>query len=810
MTYYSHARINEENIKVGSKKLTQHLHNVQNIAIDNLINTQKLDLKPDRIYQILNEICFYHDLGKYTTYFQNYLLGINNKTSKLKNHSRIGAYCLLNKYQKNDFRLAFINYFIIASHHGNLKNIKNTEFFYGTEGETIKKEFEQQKSDLEANIDKIYQENNMPDFKKFLCFPDYRSIRIGIKNEFKIPHIQNYFLINYLYSLLTEADKLDASETPVYTRQQLNENAVDDFLPRIDLNSLPTPYNTKDQNTLRNIVRGEVIQQLDNPDILDYKLFTLTAPTGIGKTLTSLDFALKLKAKIRDSENHEAQIIYVLPFINIIEQAFDVYTNQVFRQDVKYGKVNILAHYQYADVFEDHKKDESNNYQQKIMQLDTWQSDIVITSFVQFFETLISNRNKLLKKFHHFAGSIIILDEVQTIKLDLMPLIGAVLHFLTKFLDARVIMMTATQPKIFSLAYEYILKVEGEKAKTKELLPSHDQIFQKFERTRIIPLIDEAITNEDFVDFYQRYWDKSKSCIIVCNTVKRSIELYEQIKELGYENKLYYLSTNIVPAQRQIVVEKLRTDLITNKKPILISTQVVEAGVDLDFDMGFRDIGPIDSIIQVAGRINRENSEERKHSSLYVVNFTNEKNEHDAAKVYGDLTIIQASKALKTKDVFYERDYKALVDSYFENISEKEAFDKSIDIFNSLKTLRYDGEKKDNPVSSFKIIEQAPWTDSVFIENDDNAMKARKAFQELINGKMEKAKFDRFYKLTFHQHIIAVPNYLPKAKELYQSPDNQLTEDILLVQKEFLHDYYDKITGFKRSKESEINKTHIL
>ena len=810
MTYFSHARINKENIKVGSKKLIQHLQNVQNIAKVNLINTKRLNLGFNDIAHILDEICFYHDLGKYTTYFQNYLLGTANKSGSLKNHSRIGAYCLLNKYYEIDFRLAIINYFITASHHGNFKSIRNTEFFYGTYGETIKEEFEQQKLDIENNLDVIYQENNIPDFKGLLRFPDYRNTRKRIKKEVKIPNIQNYFFINYLFSLLIEADKLDASETPVYSRQQLNENAVDNFLPRSDFSKLPSPVDAEDQNTLRNIARAEVIQQIYDPDIMDYRLFTLTAPTGIGKTLTSLDFALKLKAKIRDEENHEAQIIYGLPFINIIEQALEVYSNQVFKEEVKNGKVSILAHYQYADVFDDSKKDESTGYQQKVMQLDTWQSDIVITSFVQFFETLISNRNKLLKKFHHYAGSVIILDEVQTLKLELMPLIGAALHYLTKFLDARIIMMTATQPKIFGLAQEFILNEEGEKAKTKELLPSHDQIFQKFERTRIVPLIDEAITNDDFIEYFQKYWEKTKSCLIVCNTVKRSIELYERIRELGYENKLYYLSTNIVPAQRQGVIEKVRNQLTADHKPILISTQVVEAGVDLDFDMGFRDVGPIDSIVQVAGRINRENSEERKHSPLYIVKFIDNKEVKDAAKVYGDLTLSQASKALDAKDEISEKYYKTLVETYFTNISEKEAFDKSIDIFNSMKTLKYDGDKQDNPVSSFKIIEQAPWTDSVFIEKDDKALEAREAFQKLIHGNMEKSEFDKHYKLNFHQHIIAVPNYLPKAKELSQNQDNQLTEEIMLVRKEELAYYYNEITGFDRSKESDIDKSHVL
>src|SRR5690606_10277037 len=125
-----------------------------------------------------------------------------------------------------------------------------------------------------------------------------------------------------------------------------------------------------------------------------------------------------------------------------------------------------------------------------LMTLETWQSDIVITSFVQFFETLIGNRNKLLKKFNHLANAIVILDEIQTLRIDQMPLLGAALYYLTKFLHTRVILMTATQPKIFQLAQKELLSNEGESIQYLELLPSHKNIFTSFRRTKLIPLMD--------------------------------------------------------------------------------------------------------------------------------------------------------------------------------------------------------------------------------------------------------------------------------------------------------------------------------
>src|SRR5699024_10460112 len=257
-------------------------------------------------------------------------------------------------------------------------------------------------------------------------------------------------------------------------------------------------------------------------------------------------------------------------------------------------EIRVLGHYQFADIFgiQKYSDDESNNYQQRLMTLDTWQGDIVITSFVQFFETIISNRNKLLKKFNHLAGSIIILDEVQTLRLDQMPLIGATLYYLAKFMDARIIMMTATKPKIFRLAEEEILENEGESVYPKELLTSHEKVFSLFERTAIHPILN-SLTNEEeksvqFVEeVFDLRWEIGKSCLIVCNTVNRSIEIYDKIKkyleERGTNTPIFYLSTNTIPADRMDRIKEIKKAIEQKKAPILIATQVVEAGVDLDF-----------------------------------------------------------------------------------------------------------------------------------------------------------------------------------------------------------------------------------
>jgi CRISPR-associated endonuclease/helicase Cas3 len=569
---YSHSHKLPDGKIVGRKRLISHLSNVLKIA--------QTQLYPGVAFKKLNTIIDvltkFHDLGKYSSYFQNYLLKNEPINNRLKVHSGTGGIASYNYLKNKDEKLAIICAFLIFRHHGDL--ISLDEFPKKFDFDLLNV-FNNQVNDLKNRISIIEDELLIKDLLNFLFFPDEKNIRKFIRIWVKRnPDIQDYFLINYLFSLLIQADKLDASETKLYHRLIINPKSVDERFGEVALSDFEK-INLKSltNNELRNYCRAEVISHLAKDNILSYNIFTLTAPTGIGKTMTALDFALKLKRKIAIKENREPQIIYALPFINIIEQSLSEY-HKTLQNNVK-----ILAHYQYADVFGKHIESDEKNYHQRLMTLDTWQGDVVITSFVQFFETLIGNRNKLLKKFNHYAGSIIILDEVQTLRLDQMPLIGAVLFYLSKFLNARILLMTATKPKIFELAKKEILDNEKEKLITLELLTNHKEVFSLFSRTSIHPILNNN-PSKDISEFIESLlnekWRNDKSCLFVCNTVNRSIEVHDLIKQFleraNYKNPIYYLSTNIIPAERLFIIDKIKSDINSHKQPILVSTQVVE------------------------------------------------------------------------------------------------------------------------------------------------------------------------------------------------------------------------------------------
>lgn len=800
MKFLSHIKRSEGNEIISEKEIVKHISNIQKIIGRCYLPTQiKLD-------ELVVPIIKFHDLGKYTKYFQDYLRTKNQHPQNYHFHTLIGACSLFNYLSKEDREKALIGYFIIYHHHSNLGNI--TRCFPEERINQIDNRLKSQYLNITPHL---YQINNELGIKLDGILASKSLYLLDDADDLQDKaDIQNYFQINYLFSLLIEADKLDASDTPVYKRIALPADKVDadKGIPKENWEDNRSDFSHLEQNQLRNLVRKRVIENLNDENILEKRLFTLTGPTGIGKTLTALDFALKLRALIRDDkEGYEAQIIYALPFINIIEQSDSVYRKLFGENEAK-----ILSHYQYADALsqqEDRHDEEGKGYNQKIMALDTWQCDIVITTFVQFLQTLIGSRNKLLKKFNHYAGSIIILDEVQTIALKQLPLVGAALYFLSKFLDARIVLMTATKPKVFELANEKILLKEGEKACPVELLGTNEdvaKVFGSFNRTKLCPKIGSPVQDQqDFIDnYFKEYWTSDKSCMIVVNTVKLSIDVFRSIQkyfeEEGIENPLYYLSTNVVPAGRQQLIDRIKEDVSKARngeglKPLLISTQCVEAGVDLDFDMAFRDLAPIDSIIQVAGRVNREYNKEFV-GELYIIDFGK------CGRIYGPMTEDTARNAIQhfTKNVpeIEEKRYLDLVTYYYNNICERneDGFGYSTKFFNSMKELDYDGS--DWSVSKFQVIENGFQTSSVFIECDERATEAREMFDKMIHKECSREEFEP-YKKAFHQHIIAVPDYLDKVQKL-KTQNHDTPKEILFVLPELVDEYYHPVTGFIRDK----------
>lgn len=798
MIFYSHASKDENGKRVGSKKLKVHTQGVLDKALQRFFANIQFKYSSEELEELIRTVCLFHDLGKYTSYFQDYLLG-KPHDEILKRHARFGAHAIHNYYEE-DSLMAYLAYYLVKNHHRSLHfPPEGDRLLNKHEVPTLTENFDEQRKSIIPFINEITEDSQIQNLEDYLSTPDWDKLSDFLEDWTEDDRdIQHYFLINYLFSLLIEGDKLDATNTEVFNFSKIIPNAVDLFL-----GDKPP---TTEQNKLRNQVRKEVVSYINDDDILEKKLFLLAAPTGIGKTFTALDFALRLREKLP----HEAQIITSLPFINIIEQTISEYEKVLNPHGI-----HVMGHYQFADVMGKDKKDgqsegdSEKDYNQKRMELNTWQGDVVVTSFVQLLQTMISNKNKLLLKFNHLAGAIVIMDEVQSIRLEQVPLIGAVLYFMSKHLNTRFILMTATKPLIFELADREILTKQFgiESAKeVKHLLKEPEAIFGKFHRTKIVTLLDiEIETSEDFVTkIFDKHWKTNKACLIVCNTVNRSISVFNEIKK-KYTNPIYYLSTNVVPARRLGIIQKIKDDIKAKKYPILVATQVVEAGVDLDFDMGFRDLAPIDSIVQVAGRINRENSIERKYSPLYVMDFG------DCEKIYGAITDTQSKKALDSKEIL-EPAYYGLVENYFWNVADRGSYSFSRKLFEGMKRLQYEGERKKEldyiPINHFRVIGGNIHAVSVFIELNHDATVAKDAFLKRFTARNKEEKyklkeeFEKNYKRTFFQHIINIPTYLTDALPLLDETKPDI--EIKYVAADIVNEWYlDGDIGFNREKAIE-------
>jgi len=261
MEFYSHAK-EKNNQKFGSKLLKEHLLNVAANALLKNYEIINLDLDKSQLQKIIIDLCKFHDLGKYTSFFQQYLLN-KNYNNKLKEHSKIGSFAILNKYCGDEL-LGALLYFIVDSHHRDLEDILNIDIMQG-EFEKIDI-YEKQINDLKNNIDLICNEIGEKNLQQLLKIPETKTFRKIIKRKFIADlDIKYYFLVNYLFSTLIENDKLNASDTKIYWLQKIEKNSVQkqiniNFEKIEDLEKI----NSSNLNLLRNYVNLNVLKKTGN------------------------------------------------------------------------------------------------------------------------------------------------------------------------------------------------------------------------------------------------------------------------------------------------------------------------------------------------------------------------------------------------------------------------------------------------------------------------------------------------------------------------------------------------------------------
>jgi len=769
------------------KFLEMHLKNVKDLAIEFLkeIPIDSFPLTKEQLAKLIEITSLAHDIGKSTEFFQQYLLRGEKNGDKETRHSLLSsiiAYYIIKKVFSNEqineyFKriLPILAFLTVKRHHGNIEEIL-------IEVEISKKDEELLRVQVE-NIDErkfniLIRNLEKPEFQELsknklleileIIPRELKSSKWFLRRLKAQKSLDYYFLTNLLFSLLIDADK---SEVAI---GELKRNPVN--IPSIVVEHYKT--NLKSEKLLINKLREKAYQEVVNRKIdLDQKLYFLNLPTGLGKTLISFAFALKLREEIKRKKNYTPRIVYSLPFLTIIEQNASVIENILKTYFRQIDSSLILKHHYLSETYYRYGEKEFEPDEAKIL-IEGWNSEIIITTFVQLFHALISNQNSSLRKLHNIFGSIIILDEVQSIPFKYWLLLREIFINLAQKFNCYLIFSTATLPLILK------------KEEMTSLIESEDY-FTKLNRTIIKPHLYEYLNLESFADRLEI--TKDKSYLFIFNTINSAKNFYNLLKERTKREDILFLSSHIIPKERLKRIKKVKN----RGAKILVSTQLVEAGVDIDFEVVYRDIAPLDSINQSAGRCNR--NWEKEIGEVYVYSLKDEKRKF-SSYIYDAILLDVTEKIIRKEEFIEEKRFIELIYEYFVELNRRKSLDISRNLLEATYSLRYTGyseseNDKNIGISNFKLItEDVPKID-VFIEIDEKAKFMWEKYCQLkeIKNLFEKRLEFQKIKTDFYQYVISIPQNVENLPPIiygfgYVSKDN-------------LKDFYDPVTGYKAKTE---------
>lgn len=440
----------------------------------------------------------------------------------------------------------------------------------------------------------------------------------------------NYLLYRLLYSSLCDMDELDArlskrnEEISSWISAQPQTSTPEDIIDQyrkeaIESGKWPAPSNSREERIqfLRNETYEKTVQCASSHD----GLLTLEAPTGSGKTLAMLSFAYRKRFLISKQEGYTPRIIYALPFISIAEQVENELREILDLRDE--GSSHILTvHHSLSEPKWFDK--EGNEYEPEYapLRIDLWASEIVVTTMVRLWETILGSSKRDAIRFNRISGSIIIMDEVQSIPVRYWALVSEMLQALVSDLGCTVLLGTATMPAIIEHANHSSVEVEAEGIN--RYILDFDPV--QVSLTDWIEEIQKTLVNRP-----------SSNILVVMNTKRSAFLVYDALQaSLSERDDIFFLSGLVAPVHRSKTIERVSTLLEDSfKRVVLVSTQVIEAGVDVSFDAVFRDFAPIDSIVQVAGRSNRS-WEEKEPGTIMVRTVIDDENQRAYASYVYD------------------------------------------------------------------------------------------------------------------------------------------------------------------------------
>jgi len=655
------------------------------------------------LVELTERVALVHDLGKLTEWFRQHLF--DETAEGPTHHSRLGslaAYYVLSTagFDSED---ALVGYVAVAKHHGRLPDTGDYvyEAMRATRGRHAagRSEVKRQVTHIGDTVPELADEvfstatdgagswdefrQRVEDGSLFDSIVDH--VGVGRINSYADPHpVSDEFYAGVLqvWSALVLADKTSAASLTgeldlgmdAYDPTRPQRKAIDNHVADLQRVAAESELSQREQqlNENRERARNDVRRRAREVATSDTSVATLTLPTGLGKTLTGLDAALTVQAE-RNTDS-EGRIVYALPFTSIIDQVADVASN-VF--DVDHGDDLLTVHHHLADtVVEPEAPEEvADDDRARVAELlgESWQSGLVITTFIQFFESLAGPGNVQSMKLPSLYDSVVILDEPQALPHEWWPLVRRLVNMLTDEYRATVVAMTATQPHLLSTA-------NGEEPP--ELVVDHKQYFETLDRVTFhldlsaVSYLDDDPKpleyNRAAAPIAESLRDENAT-LAVCNTIDSARQLVDELgnklPEAMNVNEAYeeFLSeseevtTGLEPSE---LVDRLlsgwRDDeplvchLTTRHRPCdrrrllaivstlakrgysvgLVSTQLIEAGVDVSFDHVYRDFAPLDNLVQAAGRCNRSFDRDTGQVTVWFLAPPNGKQRPPSTAVY--------------------------------------------------------------------------------------------------------------------------------------------------------------------------------
>lgn len=578
-----------------------------------------------------------HDCGKLSIRFRKYIEDavINEKNVQRGsvNHTFAGVKLLLAKHNKyscgNDYKDLTIELlaYAIGAHHGLFDCIKDNNesaFTYRLQKENI---------DSEEAIENFYKEcASNEEIEDLLEEATHEVSSLAetiisidscdINKESEIPFYYS-LVCRLLTSAIIDADRRDTME---FEKNEVVKQVNTDWgkvLEKFDsyIGELKVFHDI-------DLARKEISRACAVAAKKPEGVYRLNVPTGGGKTLSSLRYALE-----HAKEYHKKRIFFVMPLLSIIEQ-----NAKEIRKAIQDDSI-ILEHH--SNVIQDENNDISELSKRELL-IQSWNNPIVITTLVQLLNTMFLGKTSSVRRFASLCNSVIVFDEVQSIPNKMLTLFNLTINFLVKKCHATVILCSATQPSFENAEHKLVDDVS-------DLINLSPETLRFFKRVELVDMGSMEMT--ELTDFALEIITSKKSLLLVCNTKREAKELFENLQaEVNGEIPIYHISASMCTEHRKLIVESMKSDLEfpKPKQIVCVATQVIEAGVDISFNCVIRLQAGMDSIVQAAGRCNRNG--ENILESVYIVNLLGEKLHHlkdiDKAKIATD-ALLQKAKTDK-------------------------------------------------------------------------------------------------------------------------------------------------------------------